>query len=82
MSLAFDEGRETIETPAVSTISDSQRRAPNVRPSRVIVKTAVVMIWRRRQRVTTPFLTPGYPYLQLVENLEVDSIQVAQGHIL
>jgi hypothetical protein len=50
-SLAFDEGRETTETPMVRMMSESQRLEPRVRPSRTIMKTAVVMIYFPHQLI-------------------------------
>src|SRR5687767_13122776 len=43
-SFAFDEGKETIETPRVRTNSDVHRRVPRDRLRRRTLKKAVVMI--------------------------------------
>jgi hypothetical protein len=43
-SFTFEEGRETIETPSVSTTRQTQRLRPSVRPRRTTLKNAVVMI--------------------------------------
>src|SRR5690606_36130475 len=98
ISLAFDEGRETIATPTVSTMRESQRRIPRKRPRRRTMKTAAVMIYlksisisnllcsnigRTRTRQGLSCVSErDTAYLQLVEKLEVHRVQIAQGDIL